>query len=98
MKPFIGTLVGGVHDGQLVAVGADVQYLDVPTFSSDPNFPTAVRFRKKLWARVVDDATREIATDTFFVLDTLSDQEATSALLQRLKAEIEPEGIRRSVD
>ncbi|KRC30698.1 hypothetical protein [Acidovorax sp. Root217] len=86
MKPYIATLVGGAHDGRQVAIGADVEHIDVASTSVDPTQQADVRYRKKLWARVVDDATQEIVTDTFFVLDSLSDQESTTALLQHLKA------------
>lgn len=86
MKPFITVLVGGPDDGQKIAVGADVEHIDVPNLSGDAEAPNSVRYRRKLWARVVDESTREIVTDTFFVLDSLSDQEATTALLRHLKA------------
>lgn len=87
MKPFLATMLGGTYDGRQIAVGVDVQHIDIPNPSSDAAAPVVERYRRKIWARVLDDSTREIAMDTFYVLDSMSDQEATTALLQRLRAQ-----------
>jgi hypothetical protein len=80
----IATLIGGEHDGKKIAVGKTVDHVDMPDQGGRRTGAT-VRYRKKMWSRRLDEASHELKTDAFFVLDRWSEQEATTALIAHLR-------------
>ena len=84
----IAVFIGGEHDGKKIAFDSGSDHVDMPCRAGFPTGGT-VRYRKKLWSRTLDEQTGTLKTDAFFVLDSWSDQEATTALIAYLRAEVQ---------
>lgn len=81
----IATFIGGVQDGKKIAVDSACDFVDLPDQSDPAVTGLTIRYRKKLWSRVLDETTGQIKTDAFFVLDSLSEQDATTLLIKHIK-------------